>query len=164
MQVQLETLSNLERRMNIALPMAAIDAQVTERLKRVARTAKIQGFRPGKAPLKIVEANYGAQVREEVLGEQVQQGFYSAVSEQKLRVAGYPRFEPVAAEGDVRTSSLLLLSRFIRKLRSVSWPAKKSRSRPPRLAMLKSTRPSIFCASNVPATTALNVLPPKVIV
>ncbi|MBV8679391.1 MAG: trigger factor [Aquitalea sp.] len=101
MQVQLETLSNLERRMNIALPMAAIDAQVTERLKRVARTAKIQGFRPGKAPLKIVEANYGAQVREEVLGEQVQQGFYSAVSEQKLRVAGYPRFEPAAAEGDV---------------------------------------------------------------
>ena len=100
MQVQLETLSNLERRMNIALPMAAIDAQVAERLKRVARTAKIQGFRPGKAPLKIVEANYGAQVREEVLGEQVQQGFYSAVSEQKLRVAGYPRFEPVAAEGD----------------------------------------------------------------
>ncbi|WP_374421650.1 trigger factor [Chromobacterium sp.] len=100
MQVQLETLSNLERRMNIALPLAAIDAQVAERLKRVARNAKIQGFRPGKAPLKIVEMNYGAQVREEVMGEQVQQGFYSAVSEQKLRVAGYPRFEPVAAGDD----------------------------------------------------------------
>ncbi|WP_024303138.1 trigger factor [Pseudogulbenkiania sp. MAI-1] len=100
MQAQLETLSNLERRMNIALPMAAIDAQVTERLKNMARKAKIQGFRPGKAPLKIVEMNYGAQVREEVLGEQVQQGFYQAVSEQKLRVAGYPRFEPVADEGD----------------------------------------------------------------
>lgn len=100
MQAQLETLSNLERRMNIALPMAAIDAQVTERLKNMARKAKIQGFRPGKAPLKIVEMNYGAQVREEVLGEQVQQGFYKAVSEQKLRVAGYPRFEPVANEGD----------------------------------------------------------------
>ena len=100
MQAQLETLSNLERRMNIALPMAAIDAQVTERLKNMARKAKIQGFRPGKAPLKIVEMNYGAQVREEVLGEQVQQGFYKAVSEQKLRVAGYPRFEPVADEGD----------------------------------------------------------------
>ncbi|WP_337881874.1 trigger factor [Chromobacterium haemolyticum] len=100
MQVQLETLSNLERRMNIALPMAAIDTQVAERLKRVARNAKIQGFRPGKAPLKIVEMNYGAQVREEVMGEQVQQGFYSAVSEQKLRVAGYPRFEPVAAGDD----------------------------------------------------------------
>lgn len=100
MQVQLETLSNLERRMNIALPLAAIDAQVAERLKRVARNAKIQGFRPGKAPLKIVEMNYGAQVREEVMGEQVQQGFYSAVTEQKLRVAGYPRFEPVAAGDD----------------------------------------------------------------
>ena len=100
MQVQLETLSNLERRMNIALPLASIDAQVAERLKRVARNAKIQGFRPGKAPLKIVEMNYGAQVREEVMGEQVQQGFYSAVSEQKLRVAGYPRFEPVAAGDD----------------------------------------------------------------
>ncbi|MBM2883804.1 trigger factor [Chromobacterium amazonense] len=100
MQVQLETLSNLERRMNIALPMAAIETQVAERLKRVARGAKIQGFRPGKAPLKIVEMNYGAQVREEVMGEQVQQGFYQAVTEQKLRVAGYPRFEPVAAGED----------------------------------------------------------------
>ncbi|KIA79432.1 trigger factor [Chromobacterium amazonense] len=100
MQVQLETLSNLERRMNIALPMAAIETQVAERLKRVARGAKIQGFRPGKAPLKIVEMNYGAQVREEVMGEQVQQGFYQAVTEQKLRVAGYPRFEPVAAGDD----------------------------------------------------------------
>lgn len=94
MQVQLETLGSLERRMNIALPMDAIDAQVTERLKRAARSAKIQGFRPGKAPLKIVEMNYGPQIREEVLGEQVQQGFYRAVTEQKLRVAGYPRFEP----------------------------------------------------------------------
>ncbi|KUM05079.1 trigger factor [Chromobacterium subtsugae] len=100
MQVQLETLSNLERRMDIALPMAAIDSQITERLKRVARSAKIQGFRPGKAPLKIVEMNYGAQVREEVMGEQVQQGFYKAVTEQKLRVAGYPRFESVAAGDD----------------------------------------------------------------
>ncbi|WP_147695886.1 trigger factor [Vogesella mureinivorans] len=101
MQVQLETLSGLERRMSIALPLAAIDAQVAERLKRVARTAKIQGFRPGKAPAKIVEANYGAQVREEVLGEQVQQSFYKAAVEQKLRVAGYPRFEP--AQGDAES-------------------------------------------------------------
>lgn len=101
MQVQLETLSGLERRMSIALPLAAIDAQVNERLKRVARTAKIQGFRPGKAPAKIVEMNYGAQVREEVLGEQVQQAFYKAAAEQKLRVAGYPRFEP--AQGDAES-------------------------------------------------------------
>ncbi len=97
MQVQLETLSSLERRMNVALPLSVIDAMVAERLKRAARSAKIQGFRPGKAPMKIVEMNYGAQIREEVLGEQVQQGFYQAVTEQKLRVAGYPRFEPAEA-------------------------------------------------------------------
>jgi len=103
MQVQLETLGSLERRMNIALPMDAIDAQVTERLKRAARNAKIQGFRPGKAPMKIVEMNYGPQIREEVLGEQVQQGFYRAVNEQKLRVAGYPRFEPVTAQDEAGT-------------------------------------------------------------
>jgi trigger factor len=100
MQVQLETLGSLERRMKIALPMDAIDAQVTERLKRAARNAKIQGFRPGKAPMKIVEMNYGPQIREEVLGEQVQQGFYRAASEQKLRVAGYPRFEPQTEQAE----------------------------------------------------------------
>lgn len=99
MQVQLETLGALERRLDIALPLADIDAEVKKRLGRVARTAKVAGFRPGKAPLKIVEQNYGASVREEVLGEQVQIGFSRAVAEQSLRVAGYPRFEPVAAEG-----------------------------------------------------------------
>ncbi len=100
MQVQLETLSNLERRLSIAVPMAEIDAKAAERLKRVARTAKIQGFRPGKAPLKIVEANYGPQIREEIIGDTVQQSFYRAAAEQKLRVAGYPRFEPATGEED----------------------------------------------------------------
>jgi trigger factor len=100
MQVQVETLSTLERRMDIALPMAVIDAQVAERLKRAARSAKIQGFRPGKAPLKVVEMSYGPQIREEVLGEQVQQGFHQAVVEQKLRVAGFPRFEASSDEAD----------------------------------------------------------------
>lgn len=94
MQVQLETLGALERRLNITLPMADIDAQVAQRLQRVARTAKVQGFRPGKAPLKIVEQNYGAQVREDVLGEEVQKSFAKAIQEQKIDIAGYPRFEP----------------------------------------------------------------------
>ncbi len=83
MQVQLETLGNLERRLDIALPLTDIDAEVQKRLARVARTAKIAGFRPGKAPLKMVERNYGASVREDVLGEQVQLGFSKAVAEQK---------------------------------------------------------------------------------
>ncbi|WP_028447933.1 trigger factor [Chitinimonas koreensis] len=93
MQAQLETLGQLERRLDFAIPAADIESAVDARLKRVARTARIQGFRPGKAPMKIVAANYGLQVREEVLGEQVQNAFASAVEAQKLRVAGYPRFE-----------------------------------------------------------------------
>lgn len=95
MQAQLETLSSLERRMIITLPMSSITAQIAERLKRAAKSAKIQGFRPGKAPLKIVEMSYGAQIREDVMGEQVQRGFRDAVSEHNLRVAGFPRFEAV---------------------------------------------------------------------
>ncbi len=98
MQVQMETLGQLERRLNFAIPMGEIDAAVDARLKGVARGAKIQGFRPGKAPLKIVAQNYGPQVREEVLGEKVQSSFASAVQAQQLRVAGYPRFEALPAE------------------------------------------------------------------
>ncbi|MEH6460400.1 trigger factor [Chitinimonas sp. JJ19] len=100
MQAQLETLGQLERRLDFAIPSADIETAVDARLKRVARTARIQGFRPGKAPMKIVAANYGLQVREEVLGEQVQTAFASAVQDQKLRVAGFPRFEGKPAEGD----------------------------------------------------------------
>ncbi|MGL6072094.1 trigger factor [Craterilacuibacter sp.] len=103
MQVQLETLSNLERRITIALPMTQINAVVAERLKRAARGAKIQGFRPGKAPFKIVEANYGPQIREEVIGEQVQQSFYVAVAQEKQRIAGYPRFEAVEESTDLES-------------------------------------------------------------
>lgn len=99
MQVQLESLSTLERRLSVTFSMDVVNTEVTKRLQRVARNAKIQGFRPGKAPLKIVEANYGAQVREEVMGETVQQHFADAVREQNLRVAGYPRFEPSQNEG-----------------------------------------------------------------
>jgi len=93
MQVQLETLGQLERRLDFAIPASDIQSAVNARLSRVARTARIQGFRPGKAPLKIVAQSYGAQVHEEVLGEKVQAAFASAVEDKKLRVAGYPRFE-----------------------------------------------------------------------
>ncbi|WP_374351930.1 trigger factor, partial [Chitinimonas sp.] len=93
MQAQLETLGQLERRLDFAIPATDIQNAVDSRLKRVARTARIQGFRPGKAPMKIVAQNYGAQVHEEVMGEQVQAAFANAVQAQQLRVAGYPRFE-----------------------------------------------------------------------
>ncbi len=98
MQAQLEVLENLERRLVIAVPREEIAKQVDARLKRVAKTTKIDGFRPGKAPLNIVAQNYGFRIQEEVLGETVERAFGSAVQEQKIAVAGYPRFEPKEGE------------------------------------------------------------------
>ena len=70
------------------------------RLKRLARTVKMDGFRPGKVPMKIVEQQYSGQVRQEVLGEAVQRNFAEAVRAQNLKVAGYPRIEAKPAEGE----------------------------------------------------------------
>lgn len=82
----------------MALPAAEIDSEVENRLKRLSRTVKMHGFRPGKVPLKVVVQHYGPQVRQEVLGDVMQKSFGEAVRQQNLRVAGYPRFElqPVA--------------------------------------------------------------------
>lgn len=99
MQAQLEILENLQRRLIISVPREEIAKQVDARLKRVAKTAKIDGFRPGKAPINVVAQSYGFRVQEEVLGETVEKAFGEAVNEQKLNVAGYPRFEPKESEG-----------------------------------------------------------------
>jgi len=100
MQATIEKVSNLERRLNVALPIQEIEAEVESRLKRMARQAKMPGFRPGKVPFRMVQAQYGGQVRQEVLGDALQKSFGEAVRQQNLRVAGYPRFEPKApAEG-----------------------------------------------------------------
>ncbi|MEO8165193.1 MAG: trigger factor [Betaproteobacteria bacterium] len=93
MQANLETLSSLERRLSVTLPLAKVNTEVESRLKRLARTVKLHGFRPGKVPMKIVEQQFGGQVRQEVLGDAVQHSFGEAVREKNLRVAGYPRIE-----------------------------------------------------------------------
>lgn len=93
MQTNLETLGSLERRLSVTLPAAAIDSEIENRLKRLSRTVKMHGFRPGKVPLKVVAQQYGPQVRQEVLGDAMQKSFGDAVRDQNLRVAGYPRFE-----------------------------------------------------------------------
>ena len=97
MQVNLETLAGLERRLNIAVPLADIETEVANRLKQISRTAKMPGFRPGKVPYKTVQAQYGASVRQEVMGATIEKSFGDAVRQQNLKVAGYPRFEPTAA-------------------------------------------------------------------
>lgn len=98
MQANLETLGTLERRLSISVPFNDIESEVQNRLRRVAKGAKIQGFRPGKAPLKIVEQHYGYKVREEVMNATVEKNFSDAVRANNLKVAGYPRFE--AAQGE----------------------------------------------------------------
>lgn len=100
MQANLENLGTLERRLRVALPMAEIDNEVDTRLKKLTRTVKMHGFRPGKVPLKVVAQQYGPQVRQEVLGDALQKSFGEAVRQQNLKVAGYPRFDATApAEG-----------------------------------------------------------------
>jgi trigger factor len=94
MPTTIENVSTLERRMTMAVPLADIDKQVGERLKRLAGTVRMPGFRPGKVPMKIVAQQYEGQVRGEVIGDVVQKAFTDAVSEQSLRVAGYPKIEP----------------------------------------------------------------------
>lgn len=94
MQANLESLGTLERRLSVAVPMNEINREVDARLKRLSRTVKMPGFRPGKVPMKVVAQQYGPQVRQEVLVDSLQKTFAEAVREQNLRVAGYPRFEP----------------------------------------------------------------------
>jgi trigger factor len=92
--------SSLERRIDMAVPLADIDKEVEQRLKHIAKTVKMAGFRPGKVPMKMVAQNYSAQARSEAVGAAVERVFGEKVREQKLHVAGYPRIEPKAAAND----------------------------------------------------------------
>ncbi len=97
MQTNQEARSALERRIDMTVSMADVEKEVEARLKRMARTIKMPGFRPGKVPLKIVAQTHGAQARSEAIGAAVEQAFGAAVREQDLRVAGFPQIEPKEA-------------------------------------------------------------------
>ena len=94
MQMTLETLGQLERRLHVAVPKAQIEGEIQKRLAQLAKTAKVPGFRPGKVPLKMVAQQYGPQVRSDVISDTVQASLNDAIRTQNLRVAGYPRIEP----------------------------------------------------------------------
>ena len=93
MALNVETISKLERRITITVPLQPLEAQIQQRLVQMSRTAKFAGFRPGKAPMGLVNQQYGNQVRDEVYSGAVEQSFGDAVEENKLRVAGYPNIE-----------------------------------------------------------------------
>lgn len=102
MQVSVETTQGLERRMTIALPSEDIDSAVLERLQSLSKTTRMNGFRPGKVPFKVVKKRYEPQVRSEVLGTMINRSYFDAVQQQKLRPAGQPEIVPgePAAHGD----------------------------------------------------------------
>lgn len=93
MALNVETLGKLERRITISVPLKPLEAQIKQRLAQISRTAKFAGFRPGKAPLGLVNQHYGDQVRDEVYSGAVEKSFGDAVDEAKLRVAGFPNIE-----------------------------------------------------------------------
>jgi trigger factor len=93
MSVTVETISVLERRMTISVPMKPLEQEVNQRISRLARTAKMAGFRPGKVPMNLIHQQHGSQVRDEVFSSAVERSFMEAVEEKKLRVAGFPNIE-----------------------------------------------------------------------
>lgn len=99
MSIAVETLGKLERRMTLTLPLANVKAEVEKQLKIRARTAKAPGFRPGKVPMKMVAAQYGYEIENDVLNTQIGEAFEEAANANNLRIAGLPKIEPKKAEG-----------------------------------------------------------------
>ncbi|WP_435100407.1 trigger factor [Arhodomonas sp. AD133] len=98
MQVSVETTEGLGRRMKVQVPSERVDSEVESRLRDLRGRVRLDGFRPGKVPLKVVQKRYGAQVRGEVLNEVVQSTYTEALDQEGLRPAGAPEIEPVQTE------------------------------------------------------------------
>lgn len=98
MQPSVEILSGLERRVDLVVSLADVEKEVQTQLKRVARTAKVQGFRPGKAPMSLIERSHGPGIRYDVINSEVGRSLDKVIGETKLRVAGTPNLEPKTEE------------------------------------------------------------------
>jgi trigger factor len=98
MQASVTTTQGLERRLEVAVPGERVAGEVDQRLKRLARTARLKGFRPGKVPYAVVRQQFGSQVHAQTVSDLMQSTFAEAVSQHRLRPAGGPRIEPIAVE------------------------------------------------------------------
>jgi trigger factor len=94
MQVSVENIGKLERRMQVQVPAEQVSKEIAARLKHISRTARLNGFRPGKAPLNVIRRQFGPQVHREVIGELLQSSYEQAVTQNALAPAGSPRIEP----------------------------------------------------------------------
>lgn len=106
MQVSVEELGGLERRMTVQIPAQQIEQEIQNRLQSLSRKVRLDGFRPGKVPVKVVKRMYGPQVRQEVVSELLQSSFQDALVQEKLNPAGGPKIEPKSMEegGDLEYS------------------------------------------------------------
>lgn len=92
--------SKLERRVDLSVALAELDKDVDQRLKRIGKTAKLAGFRPGKVPFSVVKKQYGHEARSEALNAALDRVFGETIRAQNLRIAGYPRIEPKPAANE----------------------------------------------------------------
>ena len=99
MQVSIETLDGLERRMTVQVPSETVTQAVEKKLNDLRKTVKIDGFRPGKVPLKVVQQKFGGHVRQEVIGDVIESSYHQAITQENVRPAGMPNIESVDAEG-----------------------------------------------------------------
>ena len=95
MQVSVESTEGLERRVKVQLPAEKVNAAVEKRLQQLARTVRLDGFRPGKVPLSVVRRRFSGQARQEVFGDLVQSSYFEALAQEKLQPAGEPSIEPL---------------------------------------------------------------------
>ncbi|MDG6895825.1 trigger factor [Volucribacter amazonae] len=98
MQFSVETTQGLERRIEITVPAETVEQAVREELKKVAKNARVDGFRKGKVPPSIIEKRFGASVRQDVLGDIMQRNFFDAIIKEKINLAGRPTFTPEQIE------------------------------------------------------------------
>lgn len=97
MQISVEKPSTLERRLTVEVPEERIENEMKSRLENLQRSVRIDGFRQGKAPLKVVRQRFGSRVREEIVGEILQSTFSEAMTSESLRPAGQPVIDPIAS-------------------------------------------------------------------
>ena len=109
MQVSVESIGSLGKRLRVEVPEEMIATEVQNRLQSMTKTTRIKGFRQGKVPLKIVQKQYGSKVRQEVIGEVIQNSLYEAITQEKLKPAGRPELEPLDME---QTEGLVFIAKF----------------------------------------------------
>lgn len=93
MQISVEVVSDLERRLKVEVPKEEVDSEIASRTKKFSQEAKLPGFRPGKVPVNIIEQRFGASIRQEVTGELLRKALFDAIDKEKLNIAGRPTIE-----------------------------------------------------------------------